>query len=629
MSENLGSPRVALITGPTSGLGRALALELAARGYTLVLLGRSESKLEELAAECVALGAPSPTRLVCDMAVQADVRRAAAELLATDLPLHVLVNNAGLINQRRRVTVDGIEETFAVGYASAFLLTMLLAERLSTSAPAQVIFTTSDTYPIGELDLNDPAFAHRYGPIRAYASSKLACVQLARMLAEKLGPFGVRVNVYNPGMNYTNLAVGNNHGVAARVGDFFWKRIASPVQDGIVAPLRLIDDPGERATNGALFMTGVKKPMTEKARDPLLGEALWEMSENLTGARLPASLVPGSRRHPGAPIRIGVLGAARIAPFALFKHVAAVPGVEIAAIAEEYQSFAKTLAYAREHRIPKVYRRFGKLLADPTIDAVYLALPISQHAEWALACIAAGKHLLCEKPLGANAEQAARIDAAQRGTGLVVAEAMHSLQHPMVARVREILASGEIGAITRVDASFSAYLPQKDFRFVYALGGGGMLDMGCYPVALLRAMLGTEPIVKRAKAVEVEPRIDGVMDAELAFPNAPDVRLFVAMRSLRRPLDVTMRFVGTRGSLHILNFMKPEVFHRITVRSPEGQRSERVPGGSTYEAQLRAFVSAVRGGLPMRTTTAEAVRTLTVVDAIYEAAGLPRRGLPS
>jgi predicted dehydrogenase len=153
-----------------------------------------------------------------------------------------------------------------------------------------------------------------------------------------------------------------------------------------------------------------------------------------------------------------------------------------------------------------------------------------------------------------------------------------------------------------------------------------MLDMGCYPVAFLRSVLGTEPTVKSARAALVAPKVDGTMDATLEFPNAPDVRLFVSMRSFRRPLEVQMRFVGTRGRIDLLNFIKPEVYHRMVIGGGSGRRVERVPGESTYRAQLAAFVASIRDGAPVLTTTAEAVRTLTVIDAIYEKAGLPLRG---
>lgn len=625
-------PRVTLITGPTSGLGRAVALELARHGHQLVLLGRNPAKLESVADECGALGAPTPVTLVCDMASQAEVRRAAAEFLATGLPLHVLIHNAGMVNQHRRMTVDGIEETFAVHYVSAFLLTRLLVERLVESKPAMIIHTASDIYPFGKLRFDDVRGDEGFfNPLGWYAASKIALVSLTRMLSKRLSPHGVSVNVYNPGMNYTNLGLSNNTGAVKAVADFFWSRIADPVEAGIAIPVELATLPDLSATTGQLFMRGKRREMTDRAKDSRFGSALWALSESLTGTRWPSELSGPRSAAPraagvGGTVRFGVLGAARIAPFSLFKQVSAVKGVEVSGVAEEYQSYGATLAYAQKHGIPKVYRRFDALMSDPSIDAVYLALPTSLHATQALACIAAGKHLLCEKPLACNAEEARRIDAAATESGLVAAEAMHSLHHPLVARLRSILAEGEIGEIEHAEVGFSAFIPKRDFRFDYELGGGVMLDMGCYPVAFLRSVLGTEPIIRSARAELVAPKVDGTMETTLEFPNAPDVRLFVAMRSLRRPLEVRMRFVGTRGRVDLLNFIKPEVYHRLVIRTETGRRVERVPGGSTYAAQLAAFVASIRHGAPIRTTTADAVGTLTVIDAVYEKAGLRPRG---
>jgi predicted dehydrogenase/NAD(P)-dependent dehydrogenase (short-subunit alcohol dehydrogenase family) len=622
-------PRVTLITGPTSGLGRAIALELAKHGHQLALLGRNAAKLEEVSNACVALGAPTPITLVADMACQADVRRAAAEFLATGLPLHVLLHNAGLVNQHRRITVDDIEETFAVHYVSAFLLTRLLIERLVESKPAMIIHTASDVYPLGKLSFDDlRAEKGFFNPLGWYAASKIALVSLTRMLSERLSPHGVSVNVYNPGMSYTNLGLSNNSGVIKTVADFFWSRIADPVEAGITIPVELATMPDLSAVSGQLFMRGERAEMTGRAKDSRFGSALWALSETLTDTRWPAKLGPSKPLRVPGTVRFGVLGAARIAPFSLFKQVGTVKGVELAAVAEEHQSYGATLAYAKKHGIPEIYRRFDALLADPAIDAVYLALPTSMHTDQALACIAVGKHLLCEKPLACNAEEARRVDAAAMKSGLVVAEAMHSLHHPLVARLRSILADGEIGDIERVEVRFSAFIPKRDFRFVYELGGGVMLDMGCYPVAFLRSVLGTEPTVKSAWAELVAPKVDGTMDTTLAFPNAPEVRMFVGMRSLRRPLEVKMRFVGTRGRIDLLNFIKPEVFHRLVIQTGSSRRVERVPGESTYGTQLAAFVASIRDGAPVLTTTAEAVRTLAVIDAIYEKAGLPPRGIP-
>ncbi len=324
-------------------------------------------------------------------------------------------------------------------------------------------------------------------------------------------------------------------------------------------------------------------------------------------------------------VRLGILGAARIAPFSVLKHARALDGVEVVAVAEEYRSARHLERYAKKHRIPRTHRSFEGLLSSKDIDAVYVPLPISMHADWCVAAIEAGKHVLCEKPFAANAGEVERVHRAAGGTELVVAEAMHFRYHPLVDRVRQIIRDGEIGDVTRIDASFSAYLPFDDFRFHYETGGGATLDMGCYPIGFIRAVTEEEPEVLSAEAGLHGALIDRWMRARMRLPSGADVKLFVGMRCSRL-LSVSMKIEGTRGRIGILNFIKPEVYHRLVVKTEAGSRSERVPGGSTYRAQLEAFVNAVREGSEPATTVSDALNNAKVIDALYLAAGLPVRG---
>lgn len=325
------------------------------------------------------------------------------------------------------------------------------------------------------------------------------------------------------------------------------------------------------------------------------------------------------------PVRLGILGAARIAPFAVLKHARDLDGVEVVAVGEEHRPEKHLQRYAKKHDIPRTYRSFDALLDNPGIDAVYVPLPISMHADWCIKAIEAGKHVLCEKPFAANAAEAERVLHASEGTGLVVAEAMHFRYHPLVDRVRQIIREGEIGDVTRIDASFSAYLPFDDFRFHYETGGGGTIDMGCYPIGFIRAVTEEEPTVLEAEAGLHGTLVDRWMRARMRLPSGGDLNLFVGMRC-RKLLSVSMKIEGTLGRIGILNFIKPEVYHRLRVHTVTGRRNERVRGGSTYRTQLAAFAKAVREGSEPVTAVADAVKNARVIDAIYLAAGLPVRG---
>lgn len=326
-----------------------------------------------------------------------------------------------------------------------------------------------------------------------------------------------------------------------------------------------------------------------------------------------------------APLRIGILGAARIAPFALIRHARRLDGVEVTAVAEEYHSERHLARYAKKHGIPETYRSFDALLANPAIDAVYIPLPIGMHADWCIRAVEAGKHVLCEKPFAANAAEVERVLRVAETTDRIVAEAMHFRYHPLVNRVRDIIRAGEIGAVYSIDATFCAYWPFTDFRFDYATGGGGTIDMGCYPIGFIRAVTEEEPIVRQATATLYGTLIDRVMRAKMDLPSGGEVRLLVSLRS-RHLLSLSIRIRGSKGAIDVFNYVKPEVGHRLRIRSDGRTRREHVPGGSTYGTQLAAFAEAVRTGTAPVTTVTDSLDNMRVIDAIYRAAGLPVRG---
>ena len=144
------------------------------------------------------------------------------------------------------------------------------------------------------------------------------------------------------------------------------------------------------------------------------------------------------------PLRFGILGAARIAPMALVRPAREGTGVEVVAVAARDERRAR--AFARRHRIPRTHGSYAALLADPEVDAVYVPLPNSLHAEWTIRALEAGKHVLCEKPLASNAAEAALVIEAAQRSGRLLIEAFHWRHHPLAARMREIVTSGELGA---------------------------------------------------------------------------------------------------------------------------------------------------------------------------------------
>jgi predicted dehydrogenase len=322
-------------------------------------------------------------------------------------------------------------------------------------------------------------------------------------------------------------------------------------------------------------------------------------------------------------LKIGVLGAARIAPGALIKPARRTAKAEVVAVAA--RDIDKARAYADKHKIPRVADSYEALLADPELDAIYVPLPNGLHGHWTIASLDAGKHVLCEKPFTANADEARQVaEAAAAHPGLIVMEAFHYQYHPMTRRLVEIVQSGELGIIKEIDISFSAPLAKRgDIRYRLDLAGGAMMDMGCYPISLLR-LLAAGPRVTGASAKLSSPGVDRAMDARFSLPEGGTARVRCSMFS-SSILRLHAEVVGSEGTLKVLNPFAPQYGHRVRVETASGTRREKFSRRPTYEYQLEAFATAVEDGAPFPTTAIDAIRTMELIDATYVAAGLPIR----
>jgi len=325
-----------------------------------------------------------------------------------------------------------------------------------------------------------------------------------------------------------------------------------------------------------------------------------------------------------APLRIGILGAARIAPMALVRPARQVPEAAIVAVAARDPT--KAHAFATKHRIPDVHPSYDALLADSAVDAVYNPLPNSLHCEWTVRALDAGKHVLCEKPIASNASEAERMAEAAQRTGRVLVEAFHWRYHPLATRMRAIIDSGELGAIRHVEAHMCIpLLLPGDIRYRLDLAGGATMDTGCYSISIVRFLAGAEPDVVRAAARLSSPGVDRAMSADLRFPDGTTGRITCALLSAV-PLRISARVRGDRGEMAVLNPVAPQIFNWITVRTASGKRRERIGGDATYTYQLRAFVAAVRKGHAVPTGPDHGIANMRVIDEVYRKAGLQPRG---
>lgn len=326
------------------------------------------------------------------------------------------------------------------------------------------------------------------------------------------------------------------------------------------------------------------------------------------------------------PVRIGLLGTARIAKMALLIPARKNPRVHVVAVASRSEDKARR--YAKAHHILQAHMGYQALLDDPDIEVIYNPLPNNLHAEWSIRALQAGKHVLCEKPIAANADEARAMQAAATHSGRQIIEAFHFRYHPLATRMKEIVANGELGAIRHLEAQFCVFIPgKKDIRFAYSTGGGALMDVGCYAVNVCRLLAGSEPTVKSATARLIQPQVDHWLTSELQFPGEITASITVSLRSQIWNWRAFVKVTGENGTMTVLNPFLPQFFHRITVQTNAGVRRESVSRHpSSYACQLEALVNSLRGGVTLPTNGVDGINNMAVIDSIYSAAGLRRRG---
>ncbi|MHC6231891.1 Gfo/Idh/MocA family protein [Arthrobacter sp. MMS24-T111] len=317
-------------------------------------------------------------------------------------------------------------------------------------------------------------------------------------------------------------------------------------------------------------------------------------------------------------MRIGILGAARIIGGALTGPATRVQGVTVAAIAA--RNPLRAAAAAKRHGIEQVYRNYDELLADDSLDAVYIPLPAALHGRWARAALDAGRHVLVEKPFMANAHEAESVAHMAADAGLVLMEAHHTAHHPFTTRIGDIVESGMLGPIETAHATFSVPIPPgRDIRWNFRLGGGGLMDVGCYPLRMLHDVLRCEATVISAEA-KFKGDIDRAMTARLRYgPTHATVRSSIWSRSL---FSARVDLQGTRARLRVWWPYHPQQGGRLRIEGPAIRERESANRRSSYDYQLEAFRDAVEQGGPNITDAAAGIATMKTIDEIYRAAGM-------
>lgn len=322
----------------------------------------------------------------------------------------------------------------------------------------------------------------------------------------------------------------------------------------------------------------------------------------------------------GRKVRWGIISTARIAARRFVPALQRSRTGTLVAIAS--RDAAKAQAAAAKLGKIQAHGSYDALLNDPEVDAVYNPLPNSLHREWTIRAARAGKHVLCEKPLAANAADAQEMADACRRAGVLLAEAFMYRFHPQTERLQSIIAEGSIGQIWLVRSGFTFTVgSETDIRLDQSLGGGGLMDVGCYCVSLSRLLLG-EPLAASATAA-YERRVDVRLSAALRF-SGERAALFDC--GVRAPYRQFCEVVGTEGTVTVLRPFQPEEDPAVLVvrrgaerRDPKDERIE-ISGTNQYTLMIDHFGSCVLEGTPLRYPAEDAVANMRVLDAVAEAA---------
>ncbi|KAH7906531.1 hypothetical protein BJ138DRAFT_1162389 [Hygrophoropsis aurantiaca] len=349
------------------------------------------------------------------------------------------------------------------------------------------------------------------------------------------------------------------------------------------------------------------------------------------------------------PLRFGVLGAARIAPDAIIKPARCHEDVVVVAIAarskERAEEFAKTWSVPRAYGGVDGYKA---LIDDPDVEAIYIGLPNSLHFEWTMRALAAGKHVLCEKPIADNEDEACRMFSFAEEKGLILLEAWQPRFHPSIERVKELIDQKSLGKMVSMSSELGVwndlFFLKDDIRFDYSLGGGGIMDMGPYPISWMRYLASSNPTVHESSTIRRSENIDRFMHAQLTFP--PSIPATILTDSAMdgwgpfglfpQWIKMVLRVDCEDGAIEVRNFVLPHVWHSITVIPKHGrswvEKAYKPKEGkgeewwSAYRYQLEAFVSKVRGQEPHAWRTAEdSIDQMRIIDAMYIKSGLPLR----
>ncbi len=313
-------------------------------------------------------------------------------------------------------------------------------------------------------------------------------------------------------------------------------------------------------------------------------------------------------------LNIGIIGAARVASYAMIAPAAANPRTRVVAIAA--RDPARARAYAAEHGIARVHADYAALVADPAIDLVYVATPPAFHLAHARLAIAAGKPVLVEKPFAMHAGEAETLLDEAEAAGVAIFEAMHARHHPVWPLLADLIP--RIGRLHHVDAVFDVAVSTDaaEFRWEDRLGGGALMDLGVYPLAWARGVAG-EPLAVNAATMVRQRNADAAFSARLQF--ADDVTASVSA-DMRAPVQARLTLVGRDGSLIIDNPMSVRAHDRVRLTDRAGNHEFVAAGSGTFDRQLAALVATLVDGVAFPLAPRDPMGSMRAIDMVRSAA---------
>lgn len=315
-------------------------------------------------------------------------------------------------------------------------------------------------------------------------------------------------------------------------------------------------------------------------------------------------------------LRWGILGTARI-------NRRVIPALSLARrselVAVASRERARAEAYAREWSVPRAIAGYHTLLDDSTINAVYIPLPNTDHVPWTLAAIAAGKHVLCEKPLALDPDDVDRIAAAAAAARVVVEEGFMYRHEPLTGRVTSLVNDGAVGTVRAIVSGFTfALQTDHNIRLNRALGGGSLWDVGSYPVTYAQLIAGQEPKMVFGSAHWHQSGVDEEFTGMLRFGGGMTANIYSGFRAAHR---TWLEIRGSHGGLTVPNPFRPGPVETLELeRNGAIERIEVAGSPEIFVREIEDFEASVLDGAPSIVTLAESRRTAATLSALYAAA---------